>query len=246
LTRFQVNDNFNSIPSWSPDGKRIAFVRVVEKCRSGCYWRYSIWVIDADGRHPHRITPGRDDGNPSWSPDGKRIAFVANCMPPRCRFGSAIELVDVERGKVSTLVAVAASKAEVDAPSWSPDGRTIAFTYGASGYPRLMLFDIQRRLQRSTVAKLGDTRVSWSHDGRWIAYSSLHGPLATIGRDGRPGRVLSATGPQDNLPAWSPDDTAIAYDEAGAITLLKLSDAAVPRSLAAGAGIPTVVAFRPH
>jgi Tol biopolymer transport system component len=51
-------------PDWSPDGKRVAFVR-----------HNDIYVIGADGRHLRRLTHGRIGVDPAWSPDGRFIAF---------------------------------------------------------------------------------------------------------------------------------------------------------------------------
>ena len=56
-------------PSWSPDGERIAFV----SDRDGGV-TYEIYVMDADGQIPQKLTQGI---KPSWSPDGERIAFVS-------------------------------------------------------------------------------------------------------------------------------------------------------------------------
>ena len=63
-------------PSWSPDGKRIAF----DSFRNGAGGNKDIYVMDADGRNQRNLTnhPDRDYGHPSWSPDSKRIAFVSN------------------------------------------------------------------------------------------------------------------------------------------------------------------------
>ena len=70
LTNHESSD-YN--PSWSPDGKRIAFTSF----RNGRKW--DIYVMDADGDNQRRLTNHPDgDWNPSWSPDGKRIAFVSN------------------------------------------------------------------------------------------------------------------------------------------------------------------------
>ena len=59
-------------PSWSPDGKSIAFVRLGIRAPYGEYGE--IWVADSDGSNPRLLTSGPDAG-PVWSPDGKRIAF---------------------------------------------------------------------------------------------------------------------------------------------------------------------------
>jgi Tol biopolymer transport system component len=56
-------------PSWSPDGKRIAF----ETDRDG---NSEIYVMNADGSGQHRLTwHPAGSGYPDWSPGGNRIAF---------------------------------------------------------------------------------------------------------------------------------------------------------------------------
>jgi TolB protein len=57
-----------SNPSWSPHGKKLAFVR-------GVKGRVEIFLVGRDGRGLRRLTY-RGGYNPAWSPDGKRIAFV--------------------------------------------------------------------------------------------------------------------------------------------------------------------------
>jgi TolB protein len=60
-------------PSWSPDGRMIAFA--VARRDFDLLWQ--IFTIDAGGAHEDRLTTSRaDDMSPSWAPDGKRIAFA--------------------------------------------------------------------------------------------------------------------------------------------------------------------------
>ena len=57
-------------PSWSPDGRRIAFDSF------GDDWHFHIWMIDADGGTPRRLTTQAGDEHvPTWSHDGRWIYF---------------------------------------------------------------------------------------------------------------------------------------------------------------------------
>ena len=59
----------DGLPSWSPDGQKIAF----SSDRNG--GKIQIYVMDSDGKNPIRLTDGVNDRNPAWSPDRQRIAF---------------------------------------------------------------------------------------------------------------------------------------------------------------------------
>jgi Tol biopolymer transport system component len=69
-----TRDGGSVLPSWSPDGRRIAFQRFPP--RGG----REVWVMEADGTHKRRIARG---GQPTWSPDGRLIAFGAGARPGR-------------------------------------------------------------------------------------------------------------------------------------------------------------------
>ena len=77
--RLTNNPSDDLSPSWSPDGKQIAFM----SDRDGHFmngWSTSeIYVMDADGGNPQNLTNNRHaDWSPSWSPNGKRIIFCSD------------------------------------------------------------------------------------------------------------------------------------------------------------------------
>ena len=112
-------------PQISPDGSRVAFVRVtVNEKKEG--YNTSIWsVATAGGEEPHQLTKGDHDSTPCWSPDGKYLLFVratekeGKPEPPQLSIlpmagGDSFSFSDLPKGAGS--------------PVWSPDGKTIAFT----------------------------------------------------------------------------------------------------------------------
>ncbi|MEU4517127.1 amidohydrolase family protein [Amycolatopsis sp. NPDC024027] len=103
-----------TLPSWSPDGRRLAF----QSYRDG---NFHLYVIDVAGGAPRKLTSGRfDHREPVFSPDGTKIAFSSD------RDGSyGIHLLDVASGVISTVVSTPDEEAS---PRWSADGTKIVFT----------------------------------------------------------------------------------------------------------------------
>jgi Tol biopolymer transport system component len=71
-TRLTTNTAYDTNPSWSPDGTKVAFVRT-----PAYYGNADIYLMNADGSGQSQITTSAaDDTAPSWSPDSSQIAFV--------------------------------------------------------------------------------------------------------------------------------------------------------------------------
>ncbi len=111
-----------SHPQYSPDGRRIAFESKRPVGTS------EIWLADADGSDPARLTrgPGRYQGTPGWSPDGRSIVFDSydeNGRPDIWVIGvDGSGLRQVTRHPAADIV-----------PTWSRDGRFVYFASNRTG-----------------------------------------------------------------------------------------------------------------
>ena len=95
-------------PSWSPDGKRIAFSSRRDGHFIGEFGLTSeIYVMDADGGNEQRLTENRKtDSSPSWSPDGKWIAFTSDRKGDDVNFEIYVMDADGENRKDSPIIAL--------------------------------------------------------------------------------------------------------------------------------------------
>lgn len=126
-------NNYLSFARWSPDGGRLAFIKIPDSATP--FPMGELWVMGADGSRARRLAAA-DAGHgfaPAWSPDGKRIAYVGreNLQDPRAdQFDEAlvsnIYIVEVESGTTTPVTRF--EKARVEAPVWSADGESLAFT----------------------------------------------------------------------------------------------------------------------
>ncbi|MGZ4384787.1 MAG: TolB family protein [Gaiellaceae bacterium] len=72
LTKGHDLGEIDSVPDWSPDGKKIAFQRYVDCSGGTC--ANAVYAMNADGSGLHLVK--KNAATPSWSPDGKRLLFV--------------------------------------------------------------------------------------------------------------------------------------------------------------------------
>jgi Tol biopolymer transport system component len=158
---------------------------------------------------------GARNGTPTRPPSRWRVvaialgivAVAALLVTPALGIGD--RLLSLIQGKPSRL--------DVQAPSWSPDGRTIVFVSWRDGNGEVYAMDADSSSPRNlTQDPAKDVRPAWSPDGRRIAFVSL--------RDGNSGiYVMNADGSGKRnltrdrgafgglIPSWSPDGRKIAF-----------------------------------
>jgi dipeptidyl aminopeptidase/acylaminoacyl peptidase len=258
LTRSSADEH---APRWSPDGRYLAFL----SDRDDDHESDQLWLLNRSGGEAERVTDlagGVSDY--AWAPDGRRVALVARDPDPHApspadsaehkapkpividRFQfkeDEVGYLDARRDHLylldlSTRIPQVLVPGEYEelSPSWSPDGRSIAFvSRRRPDFDRTDNFDLYvidakmgatpRQLTTFDGPDMhpdwGSRAPTWSPDGKQIAYVQGGPPalayyagqkVAVVPAAGGPARVLTGALDRNVLsPTWSPDGSSVLF-----------------------------------
>ena len=187
-------------PTWSPDGKSIAYVSF-ETGRPAIY-RQEL----ATGKREQLTNFRGLNSSPAWSPDGKTMAMVLS------KDGNPdIYLMDLETKKLTQLTRHYAIDTE---PAWMPDGRSVLFTSDRGGKPQIYRYDLNSgKTARVTYEGTYNARPRVSQDGRSVvmvhqADGQFH--IAVLDLVTNRMQILTSTD-LDESPSIAPNGSMVLY-----------------------------------
>jgi TolB protein len=189
-------------PAWSPDGKRVAFVRAIGRVSN-------IYLVNVAGGGVQRLTRTfGGDQTPDWSPNGRQVLFASAAYKPGVDLSDIFVVGTNGRGRHALTREVGASD-----PAWSPDGRLIAFSRQKPAGIYVMNADGTGR--RRVTNHPSDRRPDWSPDGTSIVFvrqvRGAGAELFVVGVDGSGLERLTNNRVDDEAPSWAGDGSSIAF-----------------------------------
>jgi Tol biopolymer transport system component len=209
-------------PRLSPDRQRVIFYRTPAGSYDKHYDQTSLWMMNARGDGVTELLPSGAygwilQGHAEWSPDGLELAMFGGS-----RLSPQIFITDRLGRHPRQITDRGGSNLD---PSWSPDGRTIAFT----GCPNRVCFPGNQEIYEVAASGGGPVRIThddirdqdpyYSPDGSWIAWLSQTSSAGIAGtwniRIARPDGTLVHRVTDDNninsRPQWSANGKLIYF-----------------------------------
>ena len=170
LVRLTFDPGLQSEPTWSPDGKFVAY----SSEQSG---NFDIWIKPIGEGDPIQVTKSpAHDWQPDWSPDGQRLVFRSE------REGGGLYVVPAFGGAERKI------SASGYRPRWSPEGSQILFLSSALQItveiPKLYVVTLEGKPPRQILTEFPSEfvtylRVAWHPDGKRISLWGSHRKLGS-------------------------------------------------------------------
>ncbi len=191
---------------WSPDGTRLAFVKLGEPTGAQIFVRY----MDAEAAMTQVTRLESGPGNLTWSPDGKWIAFTA-MVPEKSKWSTAIPGKPAGATWAEEPKVVDRLQYRSDWNGYVDEGHAQIFVVSASGGTPAQF----------TEGPWNHSQLAWSKDGREILFSGLRVPKAeyqwreseiyAVNVGSKTVRQLTSRRGPDFGPVVSPDGKMVAY-----------------------------------
>lgn len=203
VRRLTTGPGGDNSPRWSRDGKKVAFARGGE-----------MLVVDAAGGEPKMIFQAGDETTAApcksgafpggWSPDDSKITYYSASVS---RGIGQVCTVTTDGSKIDVLVGEPPVY-NVE-PTWSADGRHIAFRSIRGNNHDVYVYDFETGQVRRLTDHPGlDIEPNWSPDGEWITFGSGRDndfiDIYIMRKDGSDVRRVTDDPAKDSEPVWVP------------------------------------------
>ena len=209
-----------SQPTWSPEGDRLAYTSPDIDGKPQIYWLRLSDLI------PHRLQfRSESEADPAWSPRGVWIAFASLDADGNSRGLSLRNPDGVDELRISG--------SPDRSPTWSPDGKKLAFVSERDGDEEIYVLDVDERGPVGQVRRLTDHpgrdyAPQWAPDGRRIVFLSDRGEsldVFTVSDRGEDLRELTRNDIPEVAVRWGGDGRIVFVSEPGGLSALFIVDA---------------------
>ncbi len=215
LVQLSSGEGLEQWPAWSPNGELLAYIAEVDGYRQ-------LFVRPVSGGE-RQLTQGRRDHiQPAWSPDGARLAFVRGGTATGKLEPSEVDGYYFEGAELLTMELDSRQETKLldngFNPSYSPDGRHLAFDALLAGGQRVWVTDTRGRNPRQVTSDSSEavvhTQARWSPDGSKLVFRRIEKTKSDIAVADAETRAITRVTDDyvfDTDPTWSPDGRSIYF-----------------------------------